>query len=85
MYSQTIKIHLNDIVKILSGYEAGKYAKVLRIHSIENDLVHLTLKINSYWNSTDYVKRFGIWKGQLWIAIIKTNLEVQLKNNNVQI
>lgn len=72
-----------DIVVILSPEkERGRYAIILRSALDLNGVVIFTLKMNSYWNSSENVKYFGLWIGQLWIAVIKFKEEIQVRKKS---
>lgn len=72
-----------DIVVILSPEkERGRYAIILRSGLDLNGVVIFTLKMNSYWNSSENVKHFGLWTGQLWIAVIKFKEEIQVRKKS---
>ncbi|MEK5400207.1 hypothetical protein [Paenibacillus sp. FSL K6-2859] len=79
-----VEIQVIDIVKILDdGPENGRFAKVLRIGVDPKGKAIYTLKVNHYWNSSDNILKHGPWKGQMWIAIVLSREEIQLRKSAV--
>ncbi|MFC5449019.1 hypothetical protein [Paenibacillus aestuarii] len=77
---QLTEIEPNDIVKITGNLkEQGRFAKVLRVQKQESGDTLFTIKVNNYWNSADMVKKYGVWNGQLWIALSCDQFEIELK------
>lgn len=85
MKNQHADIKQNDIVKIVSDCpEQGRFAKVLRVQKEKSGETLYTLKVNNYWNSSEMIKRYGAWDGQLWIAMAFSDREILLKKQDPQ-
>ncbi|MFC5451025.1 hypothetical protein [Paenibacillus aestuarii] len=77
---QLTEIEPNDIVKITGNLmEQGRFAKVLRVQKQSSGDTLFIVKVNNYWNSADMVRQFGIWNGQLWIAMACDQFDIELK------
>ncbi|MFC5449025.1 hypothetical protein [Paenibacillus aestuarii] len=71
--------------EVCGGYGGGRaaafvlvlYILLVIILAIGDTL--FTIKVNNYWNSADMVKKYGVWNGQLWIALSCDQFEIELK------
>ncbi|MFE5321493.1 hypothetical protein ACFQ88_22545 [Paenibacillus sp. NPDC056579] len=80
MNKERAKIKEQDIVKIVVDVEErGRFAKMLRVQKGETGELMYTLKVSNYWNFSEMVNLYGEWEGQLWIAMVFTASDIELR------